>query len=291
MGFFDRITTGFQLAQSSWRVLRNAQSLVIFPILSGISCLLVLASFAAPFIVHPEWLDFLSRTEHHRVAANDVPPWAYAVTFAFYFCNYFVIIFFNSALISAAMVGFMGEKPTVSDGFTAAANRLPQILGWALVSATVGMLLNALENSNRRFGSFIRSIIGTVWTICTYFVVPVLVVEKVGPFDAVMRSMSIVKKTWGESLAGGASIRFCIFLLTIPIIAVAFAGIVMLDTSPPIGVFILVLAGFSLLALCAIGSALDGILVAALYMYAVYGDVPDGFPKATLASAFQPSRE
>jgi Family of unknown function (DUF6159) len=293
MGFIDRLTNGFALAGSSWRVLRASQSLIIFPILSGLSCLLVLASFAAPFVVHPEWLDFLARAGHHhqRLTAADVPPWAYAVTFAFYFCNYFVMIFFNSALISAAMVGFMGEKPTVSDGFSAAMNRLPQIAAWALVSATVGMLLSAVENSNRRFGTFIRSILGAVWTICTFFVVPVLVVEKVGPFQAVMRSMSILTKTWGESLAGGASIRFSLFLLAIPLIAVAFAGVLMLGPAPVLGIFLLGLAAVSFLALCAIGSALDGILVAALYLYAVYGDVPDGFPKATLAGAFQPSRE
>lgn len=290
MNFMDRLTNGFRLAQSSWGVLSRNQSLVVFPICSGISCLLVLATFAAPFIAHPEWLDFLSRTQHHRLNAADVPPWAYAVIFAFYFCNYFVIIFFNSALISAAMVDFLGEKPTVSDGFNAAMKRLPQIAAWALVSATVGMLLAAIENSHKRVGSIIRAVLGAAWTICTFFVVPVLVVEKVGPFTAIVRSVSILKKTWGESLAGGASIRLCMFILSIPLIVVLVMGVVLLASNPVLGAGITAMAVFGLLVLSTVGSALNGILLASLYLYAVYGDVASGFSKESLSDAFQPAR-
>ncbi len=45
---FNRIATGWELSKQSFRVLRSDKSLVLFPLFSGVACLLVLASFAAP---------------------------------------------------------------------------------------------------------------------------------------------------------------------------------------------------------------------------------------------------
>jgi hypothetical protein len=288
MGFFDRLANGFELAKSSCQVLREAKSLIIFPILSGVSCLIVLGSFAIPFIAHPQWLDFLDAAQ---VGGRNVPAWTYAVAFAFYFCNYFVIVFFNAALISAAMVGFHGSTPTVGDGLNAALSRLPQILAWALVSATVGLLLRVIENAHEKVGSLIRAVLGSVWTLCTFFVVPVLVVEKVGPFQAVARSFAILKKTWGEGLGGSAGIRLFVFLMMLPGLLIGFLGFTLLATSTSLALAVLALAFFYLIGVGAIGSALDGILVAALYLYASYGEVPQGFQKSRLSGAFQPARQ
>ena len=110
------------------------------------------------------------------------------VSFAFYFSTYFVIIFCNSALISCAMMRFNGQEPSVGDGFRMAMSRLPQIFAWALVSATVGMLLKVIENAHEKVGYYISMLLGAAWSIMTFFVVPVLVVEKTGPFEAVGRS-------------------------------------------------------------------------------------------------------
>src|SRR5206468_674804 len=98
-----------------------------------------------------------------------------------------------------------------------------QILAWALVSATVGVLLRAIE-SNRQVGRFVSMILGTAWTIITYFVVPVLVVEKTGPFKAVGRSIELLKKTWGEALIGNFGLGFFEFLVVLPGILILIVG-------------------------------------------------------------------
>ena len=99
------------------------------------------------FVLNPQWLAALNVNN----GANQ-PVWTYLVAFAYYFCNYFVIVFFNAALISCALLQFHGETPTLGDGLRAAWSRLPQILAWALVSATVGMLLKAVENVHEKAG-------------------------------------------------------------------------------------------------------------------------------------------
>jgi hypothetical protein len=282
---FERFETSFALARSSWQVLRADKKLLVFPFLSGICCLFVLASFALPFVLHPEWLDFLKQNQGQgRVQP---PPWAYVVAFAYYFCNYFVIIFFNAALISCALVHFNGGTPTLGDGLRASVARLPQILAWALVSATVGMLLKAVENVHERAGALISALLGTAWSIITFFVVPVLVVEKVGPFEAIRRSVSILRETWGEALIGHMGIGFFVFLLALPWILLLVIGGVVCAVAVPVGIAILALAFVYFLAWLAIGPALNGIFLGALYQYAADGKVPEGFSRRDMSRAFR----
>jgi hypothetical protein len=279
---FDRISNSFALARSSWQVLRTDKQLIFFPIVSGIGCFLVLLSFALPFVAHPQWLNFLQNEQ-----GRQPPPWVYIVAFAYYFCNYFVIVFCNAALISCAIVRFNGGTPTLADGFHAAVSRLPQIVAWALVSATVGVILKAIENANERAGQFISALLGTAWTVLTYFVVPVLVVEKTGPLDAVKRSMSILRKAWGEALVGNIGIGLFIFLLTLPGILFFVLAAGLFTVSHVAGVAMIVLGVLYIALASAAGSALHGIYLGALYQYAAFHQVPDGFDSSTLEGAFR----
>src|ERR1700733_11428686 len=144
---FAKIGNGWELMKSSIQVLRLDAGLLLFPLLSAIGCLFVVASFALPMFLSGAMN--LDNAQPRQLTHN---PLAYVVLFAFYFCNYFVIIFFNSALIACAIVRFNGGTPTVRDGFQAAVSRLPQILAWCLVSATVGFVLKIIESQSERIG-------------------------------------------------------------------------------------------------------------------------------------------
>ena len=281
---FERISNGFSLAGSTWRVLTRDKHLIAFPIVSGFLFTLVLVSFAVPLATLVDWNKFQQQLQ----ANNNKPPvWTYAVAFAFYFCTYFVIIFCNSALISCALLRFNGETPTLADGFKMAMARLPQIFAWALVSATVGVLLKVVENAHEKVGEFVASLLGTAWSIMTFFVVPVLVVEKIGPMQAVGRSVSLLKKTWGEALVGNMGLNFILLLLFIPIILVFVVGIVVLAKGMvPVGIALMVVAGIMFLLHMAVSSALHTIFLAALYQYAAEDRVPEGFDRHTMATAF-----
>ena len=281
---FQRISNGFALAGSTWRVLIKDKHLLAFPIVSGFFFLLVVASFAVPLATLVDW----NQVQQQMQKNNNKPPvWTYAVAFAFYFCTYFVIIFCNSALISCALLRFNGESPTLADGFRTAMARLPQIFAWALVSATVGVLLRVVENVHEKVGEFVASLLGTAWSVMTFFVVPVLVVEKTGPMAAVGRSLSLLKKTWGEALVGHMGLNFVMFLLAIPIILLLVAGGAMIAYGMAVpGVALLVVAGIAFLMHMAVGAALHTIFLAALYQYAAQDRVPEGFDRNVMASAF-----
>lgn len=281
---FARIQNSFSLARSSWDVLLRDKKFVLFPIISSLGCLMVLVSFAVPLAV-------VAVRGGIQIQDNGQPPWwTYVVAFAFYFCNYFVIVFCNSALISCALLRFSGEEPTLGDGFGAAAARLPQIFAWSLVSATVGVLLKAIENAHEKGGEFISAILGTAWTVVTFFVVPVLVVEKVGPFEAIKRSVSLLKRTWGEALVGHWGLGLFMFLLMLPGVLILVGGGALMSQSVAAGALVLGSGILYLLGCGAVGSALNTIFLAALYQYASFKTVPVGFDQHVLEGAFMARR-
>jgi len=278
---FDRMANGWELAKASLNVLRLDKELLLFPLLSGIACLLVLASFAVPL-----WgSDYLEVLSDDQQGPGDIL--AYVLMFLFYFVNYFIIVFFNSALVACAVLRFRGEDPGISDGLGAATRRLPQILAWAAVAASVGVILKAIESKSDRVGEVVSGLLGMAWSITTYFVVPVIVVERADPFSAFKRSASIMRRTWGESLFANFGIGAIAFLFSLPSIAVIIGAFYMMDQIGPVLVGVAVaVAVLWLLIVSLISTALDAIVLAALYMYAADNTVPRYFDAGMLEHSF-----
>jgi hypothetical protein len=151
------------------------------------------------------------------------------------------------------------------------------------------MLLKVIENAHEKVGYYVSMILGTAWSIMTFFVVPVLVVEKTGPFEAVSRSVALLRQTWGEALIGRLGLGFFLLLLFIPVALIFVAGFLALASNAvPVGIALIVIGFIGLLIHSAIASALNTILLAALYQYAADNRVPEAFDRHTFESAFQP---
>ena len=284
---FQRAMNGWQLAQQSWQVLKRDKELLVFPLLSGLACVLVFASFAVP-IWMSGFVEAVGEMDENGAALTQTEQIVgYALLFAFYFVNYFVIIFFNSALVSCAIIRFKGGNPNLSDGFSAAFARLPQIAGWALVSATVGLILRIIESRSERLGAIVAGLLGMAWSAVTYFVVPVIVVEKLGPIGAAKRSFAVLKKTWGEALVANFGIGAIVFLASLLGIAPIVLGVMALSSGMTVvGVAAIVIGVAILLVVSLISSALDAIIVGALYLYAAEGTVPQQFDDGFFRQAF-----
>ncbi len=285
-----RISRGWELVKESWSVLRQDKELMLFPMLSSIACILVAASFALPFIFVPELGKAIFDQKNQQAhGAPNSKILGYAIGFAFYFVNYFVIVFFNVALVSCALARFKGGNPTVGDGIQAAVQRLPQIFAWSLLAATVGMALRMLEERLSFLGKFVIGLVGLVWTMAIYFVVPVLAAERVGPLEAVKRSSKILMKTWGESLVGNISMGIISLLFSLPGIAVIVIGMVFgaALNSIAIGILICACGVIYLIFLSIVMSTLQQIFLAGTYLYASEGVIPPGFNEELLRDAFR----
>jgi hypothetical protein len=250
-----------------------------------------MASFVLPVIFVPELQQVF-----RDVSDGDAADWeklaSLAASFAFYFVNYFVIVFFNTALASCALIRFRGGDPTLGDGLRAATARLPQILAWSLLAATVGMILRMLEERVGFLGKLVIGLIGVAWSIMTYLIVPILAAERLGPLAAVRRSVTLLRQTWGEALTGQISLGILNFLLVLPAFLVLAGGVAAAVAME--SVFPAIIAGAVfvayLIALSIVTSALQQIFLAGVYVYAAEGQVPPGFSEESLRSAFRPKK-
>jgi len=277
---FERFSRSFSLVKASGAVLGANKRLMVFPVLSSICTLIVAASFLLPA--------FASGMFEHMDRGHMTPGRA-MLLFLFYLVQYFVIIFFNSALIGAASIHLRGGSPTVSDGLRIATSKLPTILGYAVISATVGMVLRAIQERAGFIGRWVAGLLGVAWTLATFLVVPIIVNQEIGAFDAVKHSAQSLKRTWGENLIGNAGIGLAFGLLTMLVAVGAFALMMVAISAHSTGavVVIVALGVLSVLVLAVIQSALHGIYAAAVYRYAEEGDAGAGFDKALIADAFK----
>jgi hypothetical protein len=284
--------SSWSIVSQSWGVLKRNKTLVVFPILSGIACLFVAASFLAPLVLSPEIRRVALTWFEDEANGNLTPQAQLGLTlgvFAFYFANYFVIVFCNTALAACALLSFEGDEPTVGTGLSIATARLPHILGWSLLAATVGMILKAIEERADLVGSIVTGLIGLAWTAATALVVPVLVVEKLGPLDAVKRSTALLKDCWGTGLRGNFRLGLTGLLINIPG-ALLIVGGFMLGTEYNSIVPVLVGGGLGfayLLAAAVVLTTVKQIFLAGLYYYAVQRKVPAGFTAEAMKGAFR----
>jgi hypothetical protein len=268
------ITRSRDLVKASWRVLSSDKELVLFPILSSIAAFVVMIVFAVPGFVL------------YSMGGNEVL--GYVLLFLFYVVLYTVIILMNAALVGAALIRLKGGDPTVGDGLRIAFSHFGVIVGYALIASTVGMLLQALSDRGT-LGNIVKSILGTAWNLITYLVVPVLVVENVGPIEAVQKSAVYLKRTWGEQVTGGAGMGVVFLLLFLGATLIAGAGVVLgLALELNALVVVAVIAGVILyVALALLSSTLGGIYSAAVYRYAAEGQTSGAFAPELIQNAFR----
>lgn len=278
---FERLARSWELTKASLAVLSADKELLVYPLLSGLASMLVLATFAIPALLAGIGDRLASGEDGARVLGT-------IVAFAFYVTQYFVILFCNTALVGAAMIRLRGGDPSVGDGFKVAFARLGTILGYAVVSATVGMLLRALAQRGGALGRIASSMFGLAWGLATFLVVPVLVVEGVGPIEAVKRSAAYLKRTWGEQLAGnlGMGAVFGVAALVVGLAGVAGLVAAAAMGSGVLAAVVAVAMVVAFVALSLVSSALAGIYSAAVYRYAADGNAGGFFPERLVKDAF-----
>ncbi len=274
---FEKFTRSWELTKASAEVLRSDKELLLFPVISSLAALLVAATFLVPIF------------GLHLFEGGQIGPLGFVVGFLFYVCQYFVIFYFNVALVGAAMIRLEGGDPTVGDGLRIARSKAGAILGYAAIAATVGIILKAVEKRAGFLGRIVIGLVGAAWTVATFMVVPVLVAQDVGPLEAVKESVNLLKKTWGENIIGTGGIGIVFGLLIVATIIVGVvASIAAAALSPYLAITMAVITVLAVIVLGVIQAALGGIYAAALYRYAVDGQAPAGFGGNTLQLAFKP---
>jgi hypothetical protein len=302
----DMLIRSWGLFFACWQVLRSQPALVIYPIISGIASTLFVALFMIPLVVAGYFDDLFQRDmvtssttnysgdETASVTASIIPdflPWqTWAVLFVLGLVLNLITNFCNAAFTAATLIRLSGGEVSVGEAFTVAAARFPAIFGYSMIGATVGLVIRMIEERVGLIGKLIGAAVGIAWAVATFMVVPVLVVENVGPIEAIKRSMSLLRRTWGEGLicrvgigaaAGLISMGFMLISAIVISAAWRFGNL-------PITVMAVLVAAIGLIAIGVISRTLSGIFMAALYAYATGRGTMPGIPAELITGAFGP---
>jgi hypothetical protein len=255
MDFFTRLSNGWDLSMKSFSVLKENRQLILFPILSGLSMMLIVFSFFAIIFAASGWDGLAIRDlQNHGTLAN------YALLFGYYVVNYFIVVFFNTALIHCTHLYFEGQRPTVGDGLRFAVSRIGAIFAWAVFAATVGTILKVIQDRVGFLGKIITGLLGVAWSIATFFVVPVIAYENLGPLAAFRRSASMMKEKWGQSI--GATFSFGIISLLGFFLLAVLGMVIFYFVHPIAGIAVFAIGFFTLTVVL---SATRVIFISAVY--------------------------
>ena len=274
-----RFSRSLQLAKASFAVVRADKELMLLPVMSVFALIVIVLSLAVPVAVLGGF----------STEAAESQPIAMLGALIFYVVTYFVALFFNAALVGAAMIRMDGGNPTLGDGLRIAWARKGRILGYAVIAATVGLILRAIEERVGWLGALVVKLIGAAWAVATFLVVPVLVTRDVGPVGAVKESAELLRSTWGENLIGNFGLGFVFMLVYLVWIGLGIAALALASKTGYVTLIAaVVLVGVvGLLALSALQATMQGVYAAALYRHATQPAAPvPGFPPELMANAF-----
>lgn len=272
------------LAKASWAVLKSDRSLALFPIISALASLgLIVVLALLGWVTKGKAVDVSSG--HTQYTANVA---TYVIGVVAYLGLAFIQTYFLAGLVGSANEVLEGRSTTVGQGMNIASSRVSKLVPWAVMSATVSYVIQAIEQRFGIIGRIIGSLLGAAWSVLTFLTVPIIVFENVGPVTALKRSGTLLKSTWGENIIAQMGFGLLAIIPMLVAFGIGFAGVA--SGTLVIAVPLVALAVVLFLATIVVINALSGIFRTALYRYAVDGAVPGAFADVDLASAFGKKR-
>jgi hypothetical protein len=271
----SRLSNTWSLMKSSFAVLRQDKKILIFPLLSGLVTLVILLTFFLPVFFAESYLIA-------DLFEGSADPVAIALIFLFYFVNYFFVLFFNSAAVAYAIDHMRGGSPSVWGAVQKVKSRWLALLGWTAIAATIGLILNSIENQSDKIGKIVIAMLGLSWTVISFLVLPILIIEGKGPIESLKESAAMLKKVWAEQLIGHFSFGLIFGLLILPVVLVAIPIILLDGLFIYLALFIVLI--FSIL-LGIVQWVLQSIFMGTVYLYVRDHQVPDCFSLSQINEA------
>lgn len=247
------LKTSIEIARASFRVLNRNRRLMAFPVLS------IVATITLAVLLFP------------IIAAGSSAEAGIGIA-VFYFALHFVNTYFSAALTSESLRALRGQPTSVTGGLGCAATRARSIAGYSAISSTVGFVLGLLGGRPRGAMRWVKQMLGLAWMLVSYLALPVMIAERRGGYDSVVRSGRLLKQTWGETAMGEIGVRVMTIQFVLVVVALAALLAKIIDEPVVLGIIVLILIGFGIVV-----ATLQAIYRAALYIFAAEGVIPDDF--------------
>ena len=276
----SRWTRGWELTKTSWAVVRADRSLIAFPVISGIAAVICAIVFfgAGAGLMSTKSLDVVG------IVVIVIGLYLLVV----------ISVFCGVALTACAARALEGQDTTVGEGLAAAREKLDVIFAWAGVQFVIGALISIVQSLLREAGGgIVAAIFGGLanlaWTVATFFVIPVIALEGLGPREAIKRSSAVLRQHWGEGVTGSFAIGGIVFLAGfLPAGVLIFLGITVANSSAAAGGVLIVLGVLLLVVAGLLQTTIMAVFRVALFRFATESLVLAGFEQSQLETAFVP---
>jgi len=263
----DRLRRSWQLAKASWAVLRVHRSLLVYPLVSA--C--VIAVLGGLFPVVLAWVRLFDENVDPGFSARGIVAFVlvYMVTFT-------VVLFCNVALVAEVIARFDGLPRSTPSGWAVARSEIRGIVAYAVFASTVASVLSLIMSRAGRGPGILSLLLPASWSLGTFLAVPIMVVERAGPREALARSASLLRATWGKQFLGSFGI-FVIKWLAIAlviVIGVLLIALTALTSFAPLVLLAVMLVVAAVALVLVMGSAVTTVYSAATYRHVTNQPVP-----------------
>jgi hypothetical protein len=282
-----RIKTGWLLFKQSISILKQQPNLIRYVITSAILTLIITILAIIPMAIYRD--TFFNIVASKNDQSVGITLWGYLLVFVYYLTSYTIINYYLAGLAADLFDSFQGKEQGYKIYMQMARAKLPKLIAFSLLEATVGIILRNLQERGGIFGA-ITSLLGSIiWSIARLFVVPIIMFTNDGPFVAVKRSAQLIAKTWGENITGRIALSTVLYLGLILII-LPLSFITAIFSSELLGLWGIVIgvASFiiSAFVVAIFSSTADSILNVVLYYYAQTGQLPPAFSAELINASF-----
>lgn len=287
-----KLRASYLLTIEGLELLKKDKQVLLFPVLSALASIAILAAFCLLY-----WI-WSSETGSimHEDSSRELGAYGYVILLIIYLLLAFTAAFFQAGLTVVVDARINGKSMTFREGVKTVSAESDKIFIWALLSATVGVVLGFISDRAKWLGRLVAFFFGAAWGIVTFFIIPALILEKGKVSDAIKSSADTFKKTWGETIIINFSAG--LFLSLVALLAIILAGLGVwgvlflpaLLALPLVFIFVVSLALF-LVGVCVLSSALNSIFRVVLYEYAKSGRIADTFAPELILGALKKKEE
>jgi hypothetical protein len=277
----------WKLTKTSFRLIAEDRALLVFPLVAGLSILGVLVVL----LLGEFWL-VLPGVSGGGSAQTPSLALGLVLFLAAYFGMAFISVYATGALIGAATLKLDGHQPTAADGWRIARAHLRRLALWAVLTATVGLAIQAISRRVGGVGGLLISVAGGAsWAVATYFMVPVILYENEGAWRGLRRSGHLFVANFGRSLVSNLAVGLIVGAGIVGAVVLGVVGLVEVARGAGLLGFVLLGLGIALgVVVALLGAAAEGVLRAALYRYATTGKIDEGLLPSGYAGGPAPAR-
>lgn len=267
------------LTQKSWAVLSEHRGLLSFTIAAffiNVLIVLVFAVVAIVLFVVGNWVTFVV---------------GIVVVLAGLYLTQIVGVLAKGGMVACADDALAGRSMGIGTGWARSLRHIGDIAQWAFISMVVGVLLGAIRgNGQGNLASvLLRNVVaaaaGVAWSIITLFVLPAIVLDDSGVFNAIKSSAHVVKERWGTQISGNFRIAGRLVLLILPGIGLALGGVFAAQVSIALAAVLIVLGVLLMIIAGLLAGTVRTIFSVALYRFVMNGETLGGFTAEELQSS------